>query len=250
MNRTNKYVAIPAASLIGLFLTSAVVADLAEAPVINMSMSGGHGSGWWGYDFNTSNYGNVDGNGNIFNYVGETFWNECDVSWWHELEVDPGLGFGFNVTNNLSVTETFTLSTEVLVPGWNNGTLLGASISGSLTDTNFNGDAQLSGSQDGLLSAYLDETQQLLLGQDVSANVDIIAGSTAFGPYMAGLGTSGPFLDGPLSTDGLLRIDISFTLSPGDTVTFTGAYVVAYVPGPGGLLIFAGLLATKRRRRH
>ncbi len=248
MNQFRTSIGIATLCLIGV-AAPVSLADLVEAPAIDMSMSGGEGTGWWGHEFSTAEYGSTSGSGSIFNYAGSTSWDECDVSWWHELEVDPGLGFGFSVTNNLSFTETFTLTADVRVPGWSNGTMMGASISGSLTDTNFNGTALLLGAPDGLLTTYLDESSQLTVGQNVTAGVDFIAGSAAFGPYTAGLGSSGPSLEGPQVTDGYLSIDISFTLSPGDTATFTGAFVVTYVPAPGGLLL-TGLLAFGRRRRR
>jgi len=239
-----------AVSLITLMAgTTNAIADLDEAPVISMSVSGDGQDDWWGYDFDTSEFGETSGSGSFFEYEGQTTWDECDVDWWHDLEVDPGLGFGFSVTNNQSFTENFSLVAEVTVPGWSDGTLLGASLSGSLTDTNFDGNATLAGEPSGLLSALLDGFVQLEVGQDVNASVDIIGGSTSLGNYQEGLGPDGPTIVGPQVTNGVLRIEIDFALSAGDTASFTGGYVVGYVPAPGALALMGLAGLTGRRRR-
>ena len=224
-----------------------VIADLDQAPIINMSVQNTNPDDWWGYDFDSSEFGETSGSGDNFSYVGETSWDECDVDWWHDLEVDPVLGFGFNVTNNLSYAETFNLVAEVSVPGWSDGTLLGASVGGSLTDTNFDGSASLVGQSSGLMSALLDGFLQLEVGQDVNASVDVVGGTTTFGPYQEGLGSDGRVV-GPQVTNGVLRIELDFTLSAGDTASFTGGYIVDYVPAPGAIFALAGTAALRRRR--
>ena len=225
------------------------LADLDQAPVIAMSVQNVGSGEWWGYDFNTSEFGDTSGEGDYFTYSGETSWTECDVNWEHDLEVDPGLGFGFTVTNNLTFTETFNLVAEVSVPGWSDGTLLGASVGGSVTDTNFDGSALLLGQSTGLLSAILDGSLQLEVGEDVVTSVDVLGGTSSFGPYQEGLGPDGADIIGPQVTDGVLRIELDFTLSAGDTASFSGGYVVEYVPAPGGLFALVGAAAFRRRRR-
>lgn len=230
-----------------LLWSSTSVADLELAPNIAMTMQNTSANDWWGYQFDTDSYGDTTGSGNFFQYTGETAWTECDVSWWHDLEVDPGLGFGFSVTNNLSYTESFQLTAEVTVPGWNDGTFIGASIGGSVSDSNFDGNAELVGRSDGLLTTLLDDMAELEVGQNVSATTGF-AGTTNFGPFSLGLSDIGPTIAGPNATNGVLSIEINFTLTPGDTAVFSGAYVVEYVPGPAGVFALLGLGGMRRRR--
>lgn len=242
--RSCSLLALPAA----LAITAIAHADLTEAPVISMSIANNDPDQWWGYDFDSADYGETTGQGSYFEYGGSTTWDECDISWWHDLEVDPALGFGFSVTNNLTWTETYTLVAEVTVPGWTDGTLLGASVSGSVADTNFDGSATMTGRADGLLSALLDGNVELEVGQNVTASVDTLGGSAAFGPFSEGLSGSGATIVGPTVTNGVLRIELDFTLTAGDTATFSGGYLVEYVPAPAGLFALAGLAGLRRRR--
>lgn len=221
---------------------TALQADVDVAPVVGMSVSGGSGWSYW-LDSDVDGATGFDAETNHHLYEGGALWAECDVWWDHWVEVDPGLGFGFTVTNNLDVVEEFTLVALVEVPGWSRGTLINASLGGSVTDSNFDGFAELAGSSDGLLTTFLDGTKQLDVGPGITATVRNYGGTSGIGIYNT------PVVAGPGSTDGLLEVELSFTLTPGDTAALSGAFVVNYVPAPGALLAFAGFGVARRRRR-
>ena len=136
---------------------------------------------------------------------------------------------------------------DVQVPGWSNGTLQGASIGGSVSDTNFDGTASLTSSQF-LMNTFLDGTSQIELGGGLDVLVSQIAGTATFGPFITGLSGGSATIIGPQSTQGNLAIQIDFTLSAGDTASFSGGYLVDYVPAPAGLLALNGLILVRRRR--
>ncbi|MEE2682158.1 MAG: hypothetical protein VX641_07280 [Planctomycetota bacterium] len=221
-------------------------ADLAEAPPMGMTISGASGWSYW--------VGNDDGwVGNpapeLFEYAGDATWDECWFAWENEVEVDPGLGFGLTITNTQSFTETFNIIVDVAVPGWSDGTLQGASIGGSVTDTSFDGSASLVAADPSLMGAFLDGTRQINLGKGLDLSVDILGGTSTFGPFNEGLSGSAATIVGPSTTDGFLSIAIDFTLTPGDTASFTGGYLVEYVPSPAAILVLGGLGVARRRRR-
>ena len=245
LNSSRHQAMLPALALaVAVISTPHAHADLDEAPVVGMTVSGGSGWSYWA--------GNDDGwvanpEPGIFEYGGELSWAECDFSWENELEVDPGLGFGLSITNTQSFTETFSVVLDVQVPGWSNGTLQGASIGGSVSDTNFDGTASLTSSQF-LMNTFLDGTSQIELGGGLDVLVSQFAGTDTFGPFSTGLSGGSATIIGPQSTQGNLAIQIDFTLSAGDTASFSGGYLVDYVPAPAGLLALSGLVLARRRR--
>ena len=241
LNSSRHQAMLPAMALaVAVISTPHAHADLDEAPMVGMTVSGGSGWSYWA--------GNDDGwvanpEPGIFEYGGELSWAECDFSWENELEVDPGLGFGLSITNTQSFTETFSVVLDVQVPGWSNGTLQGASIGGSVSDTNFDGTALTSSVPD-----TFDGTSQIELGVWLDVLVSQFAGTDTFGPFSTGLSGGSATIIGPQSTQGNLAIQIDFTLSAGDTASFSGGYLVDYVPAPAGLLALSGLVLARRRR--
>ena len=238
--------AVPVASLGAVFIGSqAAHADLTDAPLLDITISGSSGWSYW--------LGNDDGwvqdtGEGIFEYGGEATWDECWFEWENEVEVDPGLGFGLTVTNTQTFTETFSILLDVQVPGWSDGTLQGASIGGSVSDTNFDGSAELLAGSPSLMGAFLDGNREIDLGAGLDVLVDQTGGTSIFGPFSEGLSGGSATIVGPQTTNGNLSIQIDFTLTAGDTASFSGGYLVEYVPSPAAILGLAGLGAFRRRR--
>ena len=220
-------------------------ADLTEAPQLGMTISGASG---WSYWLGNENGWVENTAPDLFEYGGDATWDECWFAWENEVEVDPGLGFGLTITNTQSFTETFSIVLDVAVPGWSDGTLQGASIGGSVSDTNFDGNASLMAADPSLMGAFLDGNRQIDLGSGLDVSVDILGGTSTFGPFSKGLSGGAATIVGPSTTDGLLSIEIDFTLSAGDTASFSGGYLVEYVPSPAAILALGGLGAFRRRR--
>jgi hypothetical protein len=71
--------------------------------------------------------------------------------------------------------------------------------------------------------------------------------SNVIGP--AAFGTPIPSQPGPAAL-ATIGITIDFTLTPGDSATFTSVFVVESIPEPGtGLMVGLGLIALAARRR-
>jgi uncharacterized protein (TIGR03382 family) len=122
------------------------------------------------------------------------------------------------------------------------GTLITGSVTGTVTD--LNGDGATVTSVDGgwIYNALLDGvTVRTLLGPGYTFSS---------GQYLSN--TAGPEgfvleLSGPVTTDIGIRLD--FTLTPGDSASFTSIFTVEIpAPGAAGLIGLAALVGLRRRR--
>jgi hypothetical protein len=151
------------------------------------------------------------------------------------------LAFGF--TNNTGITDTFTVTVTMnlsgaVVPG----TLMSGDVEGTLSDSDFSGLATVTNT--GPKAGY----NGMIDGNIALELLDPFSESAGFGQTVAigpesAVNTPGP---AALSTIG---IDITFTLTPGDSVAFTSNFSI--IPVPSALALFgAAALAGGRRRRR
>ncbi|MDX1649343.1 MAG: hypothetical protein R3263_05775, partial [Myxococcota bacterium] len=151
-------------------------------------------------------------------------------SWSLTLDPDPTVSLAFGITNTGTTVQTFTFSTNLPVSvTFGPPSFIKGSISGSLTDADgaleSTGDrATLDAPSGGAIyTAFIDGTPVRTLLPD-SANpppyqVASALGSTAIGPADFGIPTAESVSQATSSDIGL---QIRFTLTPGDSASFTG----------------------------
>ena len=163
----------------------------------------------------------------------------------------------FVVVNTSSETQTFTIYQSGVISDAMSSSLIGGSVAGSVSDFNGNGATVAAVSPtSSVYFAYVDATDTSPFNGTVVGN--LLTGASA---------SSGSFLTGNLDTESFgsiptlpsdpgpaidtnIGIGLEFTLTAGDSASFTASFVAA-VPGPApfGLAGIAGLFLRGRRRR-
>lgn len=244
----NKVTAVRIAGLgFGIAMCAFANAATDTAPTISFNLSiGSSGASW------------ADGAGilkapdsTIWNYTGGMKTSNGGMSYVVQADPDPILGFDFSFFNDTGATQTFNVLVTLPVTPWAMGTTMGASIGASVTDTSGNGSALMSSSGGTpVFRAYTDwvpaaSAAMSLFNSPFALPVGI-AGGTSIDSDMAGLPLG---LPGPMSVTTNIAIELTFDLTAGDRASFTGAFIVEYVPTPAGALAFLGLGFLGRRRR-
>jgi hypothetical protein len=159
------------------------------------------------------------------------------LSWDVTVKQDPFIDAGFVVTNNTDQTRTYQIVFTLPVVPITGSSRSGASVNATLTVDGDGGTLGHSGTEP-MFTTLLDGVPFLsLLNHDSSLTVPFAGGSTPtelFG--LPGLTQPGP----PVAST--MGIQLLFTLTPGDTASFTGRFEVV-APEPGtALLLASGLL--------
>jgi hypothetical protein len=194
---------------------------------------------------------NPDGNKTTDDYSaeGRAETAEFILDWDISGKYDPTVNGAFAVTNLLAVPQAFTLNVTVPVPPIAPSSLMGGSVSGGFTDANGGGVTFDSSGVAAIYTALIDGASVATL---LPAPVALSAGpflSGVVGP--ADFGTPIPSAAGPaLTTD--MGIELRFVLSPGDTATINGVFVVEPVPEPSTVILAlvglaCGLFVIRRR---
>lgn len=169
-------------------------------------------------------------------------------SWNLFLDEDPVVTATVAVTNLAVTTQQFTLLFTLPILAIPGSTVVGGSFQGGATDTNGNGVTLSAPTGSSFYTALIDAVavqslytapQTFSAGNFLSLNVPNLA-----------FGTPIPSQAGPaaLSTIGI-RVD--FLLTPGDTATFTGNFVVQPIPVPAAAWLLGsalGLFGVMRRK--
>ena len=191
-------------------------------------MAWGNPNGTFGF------YGNAQAN------VAE---NGHSIGWDMLVNPDPFIIANLVYTNVSGLTQSVTV--EVVLPiGMPMGTtLIGGSVSGSLTDGNGDG-ATFTALGGGAYTALADGSVAATLLSGAAVNAGPF-GSALIGPDSFGT----PIPSQPYGAiNSTMAIRYEFSLTAGDSVSLAGSFVA--VPGPGAvaLLGVAGLVARRRRR--
>jgi len=239
------------AGAVALTLSTSAWADTTTIP--NMTIEVGTASGGNSL-FNPSDLGSSWGNPNgTFGFTGSTSnpgtgaggWG---LGWNLLVNPDPFIIANLVVTNNSLMTETFELTVTMPIGmAFPFGTLIGGSVTGSLTDLNGNGATLGSVAGDSLYTALLDGVAVATL---LDGPFSVSAGnfeSQIVGP--ASFGEPIPSEIGPAVMN-TMAIRLRFTLSAGDAASFTSIFVVEDIPAPGVLALFVLAGAAGRRRRR
>jgi len=235
-------------------LASAVAsADTTTIPNLTLHIGVGSSS----YEYNASQVGSSWANGNsTFGYSGTVSSSPFDgsgfiVSWGLLVNPDPFIVGNLVVTNTSSTTQTFFLDVALPIGAPMSSTLVGGSVTGTVTDLNGNGATVAAASPNDSIYRALTDVDG---GFNGSLAGSLLTGSSATaGQYQSK--TIGPdSFGGPIpsmpygAVNNNIAIRLAFTLTAGDSASFTSLFVV--VPSPGALAVAAfGLVGFGRRRR-
>ena len=169
-------------------------------------------------------------------------------SWNLYLDDDPVVSGPVAVTNNTNAIQQFTLLFTLVTGPIGPSTLVGGSVSGSVTDVDGDGATVAAPGGGSIYEALLDGTGvATLLDDPFSKSVGGFLSDSIPG---VSFGTPIPSqLEGAVVNTIGLRLD--FTLTPFDSASFTSNFVVIPIPEPGsfGLVAF-GLLGVAAIRRR
>jgi MYXO-CTERM domain-containing protein len=223
-----------------MVLAASASADTTVIPNMTLGINGSQ--------YNPAEYGDAWGNPNgTFSFIGQKSNPGYKVAWSMTVNPDPFVIANLVVTNNSAVTQTFSLLVSLPVGAILPTSVMGGSITGTLTDLNGNGASLTSVAGDSVYHALIDNnTVETLMDDPFSVSAGAFE-SAVVGP--ASFGDPIPSAPGP-GVNNSIGILITFNLSAGDSASFTSIFVVQ-VPGPGGLalLAVAGAIGGRRRRR-
>ncbi|MFO0895257.1 MAG: hypothetical protein U0574_09940 [Phycisphaerales bacterium] len=222
-------------------VASLAFGDVQTAPTLSFGLGiGGSQFGW-------QDSSGAQGASSMWEYKNGQSFDQGGMVYALEVDPDPYIGFSFEFFNNTASTQLFSVTMTLPVGFWNQGSLIGASIGGSVTDANFDGVGVLSSAGGPIFDGKVDGSTQLTLFNDpFSVSVPFFGATATLGPETAGL--PGPSIAGPglVTTD--MSITLTFSLTAGDRASFTGIFVMQYIPAPAGVLALAGLVGLRRRR--
>lgn len=213
------------------------------------------------YQYNAAQTGNAWSNGDsTFGFAGAVTspfdGPGYNLSWGLLVNPDPFIVGNIVVTNTSNATQTFFLEVTLPINVALATSVIGGSVTGTVTDLNGDGAtvaAALSptGAPGAIYQAFTDVAPDfstgnlagsLLVGASASAGsfLSQTIGPDSFGSPIPSL----PY--GAVSQN--IAIRLAFTLTAGDSASFTSLFVV--VPAPGAMAVAAlGLIAGRGRRR-
>jgi len=200
------------------------------------------------YQYNPSSqqaWGNPNG---TFGFFGSASSNVADsghqMSWDMLVNPDPFIIANIVYTNVSSGTQNVTLEFVFPIGMAMPSTLIGGSVSGSLTDGNGDGATFASLGGGSAYQALADGSVAASMLTGVSVNAGVF-GSSLIGPES--FGTPIPSQSyGAINTDMAIRYE--FSLTAGDSVSLAGSFVAVPAPGALAILGLAGLVGRRRRR--
>jgi hypothetical protein len=232
-------------------LAGSAAADTSVLPNLNIRVGTMNGV----YDYNAAQVGTSWANGNsTFGYQGAVSSplasDGFNLSWGLLVNPDPFIVGNLVVTNTSGSTQTFFLEVVLPINVALASSLVGGSVTGTVTDLNGDGATVAAAGNTPIYTALTDVDGMfngnvagtLLGGASASAGS---FGSATIGPAQFGSPIpSQPY--GAVTTN--IAIRLNFTLTAGDSASFTSLFVV--VPGPGALAVAGlGLFVGGRRRR-
>jgi hypothetical protein len=238
---------------VAAFCASIATADTTVLPDLMMRLGVGNSV----YTYNAATEGNAWSNGNsTFGYAGSVTnpfgGSGFSLSWGLLVNPDPFIVGNLVVTNTSGATQTFFLDVSLPINVALQSSLVGGSVTGTVTDLTGDGATVSSIPTGGPIYTALTDVNPDFSGGNVAGT--LLAGASASaGAFQSS--TIGPAeFGGPIPAQPYgavttnIAIRLQFTLTAGDSASFTSLFVV--VPAPGALAVAAfGLVGGSRRRR-
>ena len=172
----------------------------------------------------------------------------CTVNLEMTYKIDPYVIGGFSVTNNAAFTQSFMFTfTSPVSPAIATATYYGGSTNGSFTVDN------PEGSPDGTVSTVTGKP--FFMGQIDGVNKLSLHSDPQDWTGAAGSSPNIPIASSPVTNVGPavatdIGIVFNLTLTPGETATVNGTFVVVPIPEPASLVILGlGALLLRVRRK-
>ena len=225
-----------------VLLSTAAHAGLNFGPGFEVTFSGGNET----MSGQASSLGSMTYLGNnIYHTGGFAAVTAGYLEWDALIDPDPFINGTFSITNTANSTQTFTVNFTLDSSVQFAQSLMNGAFSGTLTDANGDGSASIgrtSGSA-GFYSAFIDGNLVRSLGSSAYGYSGAAFGSAQVGPE-----SFAPVVGPALNTT--IGLQFRFTLSAGDSVSFSSLFNVVDVPAPGALALLgaAGCIGSRRRR--
>ncbi|MSR69686.1 MAG: hypothetical protein EXS17_04995 [Phycisphaerales bacterium] len=169
------------------------------------------------------------------------------MNWAYLVDPDPFITGSLSITNESLIERSYIVDFSLGITPPMSGSLVSGQVSGSLTDSNGSGGALLTSTAGGAVyTALADDVFVRSLMSNASHAVSNQYGTTSFSGGSFGQPTA---IAGP-AINNTIGIRYAFTLSAGDSVSFSSIFV-ANVPAPGVMALgfFAGAFTRSGRRR-
>jgi hypothetical protein len=233
---------------LGVLLAAAAAGAAPVSPVEMEVAIDGYYSG----SYDETQLGCAPGAGDTFVCQGSNFTvgNLRLDSWNMSFDVDPIVSGITSVTNVGVTTQQFTLTFTLPVVPVLPSSLMGGSIQGGVTDNtlNFTNAVLSTAVGSSFYTALIDGVSvQTLYNHLTTVTAPFDGGSANLAA--ASFGLPGITQPGPAANVSI-AIRLDFTLTPGDSASFTSNFLVIPVPEPGTALLLAfglGALALRRR---
>lgn len=211
--------------------------------------------------FNTNGFQTLPGGPVTF--IGGAPFGQSDFGYMVGLSTEPDTGgsalggqlgttdvaaFSLFVTNSSTVTHFYTLAVSFgIVDPWSQGTLVGGTVGGTLTDLDGGGATMSAAFGNPLMTGQIDGVGVLDIGVAPFLYTAAPGGSTVFSVTD---GLPGPTIPGPMDVNSTYGVLLTFALGAGDQAVIDGEFQVQYVPGPASMALLAvGMTVARRRRR-
>lgn len=169
------------------------------------------------------------------------------LSWTYLVDPDPFVVGTFTMTNETSAVRDYIVDFSLPIAPALSASLLSGQVAGTLTDANGSGSALLTSVGGGFVySALADEVLVQGLMANAIQQVTVTNGTSSFSGGSFGFPTP---IAGP-AINQTIGIRFAFSLSAGDSVSFSSVFVANPVPGPTSLMVAAIFGGIRRRRRE